>query len=261
MIKPSQSCHKARLPRPVHRLYGLLAPRAYSVIMFAALFCTLVVKFFHAWRIDLLNEYLSWIFDDISVLLGIEVILAMLCFRWPRRWLIRVACICAAVVCTWSVMSAGWLIRTGTQILPSVLLSLFRDPINALGIVGVNLAKTPTAAVILLAPSAVALAFFISVLAKPPLLLYNRKRFAVRIAVSILLILVAVISRSTTTAPRSSQIASEGLRYNCQLRAVTSFLSSDSARLAKINLANAERKFPAFDDIQIAVSPKHRWVN
>ena len=258
---PSQSGSKAKPLLLVRRLYALLAPRAYSVIMFAALFCTLAVKFFHAWRIDLLNEYLSWIFADISVLLGIEVILALLCFRWPHKWLIRAACICAAVVCTWSVMSAGWLIRTGTQVLPSVLLPLFRDPINALGMIGVNLAKTPTAAVILLGPSAVALAFFFSVLAKPLPPRYSQKRFAGRITVSVLLILIAVISRGTLTDRGSPQIVSEGLRYNCQLKAVTSLLFSDSARLAKTNLAKAKRKIPAFDDIQIAISPKHHRVN
>ena len=272
IARPSQSGPKAkpvfsvrRLPRSLasvlRRLYGLLAPRAYSVIMFGALFCTLVVKFFHAWRIDLVNEYLSWIFADISVLLGIEVILALLCFRWPNRWLIRTACICAAVVCTWSVMSAGWLIRTGTQILPTVLLSLVRDPINALGMIGVNLAKMPTAATILLAPSAIALTFFFLVLAKPLPPRYNQKRFAGRITVSVLLVLITVASRSTLTGRGSPQIVSEGLRYNCQLRAITSLLFSDSARLTKTNLANAKRKIPAFDNIRIAIPPKHHRLN
>jgi phosphoglycerol transferase MdoB-like AlkP superfamily enzyme len=258
---PLQSGHKIKSLQPVRRLYALLAPRAYSIIMFGALFCTLAVKFFHAWRIDLVNKYLSWIFADISVLLGIEVILALLCFRLASRWVIRTACICAAVVCTWSVMSAGWLIRTGTQLLPTVLLPLFRDPINALCIIGVNLAKTPTAAVILLVPSAVALAFFFSVLAKPLPPHYNQKRFAGRIAVSVLLVLIAVLARGTLTDRGSPQIVSEGLRYNCQLRAVTSLLFSGSALLEKTNLANAKRKIPAFDDIQIAISPKQQRLN
>jgi hypothetical protein len=207
IARPSQSGPKAKpfLPAspirggPVRRLYALLAPRAYSVIMFGALFCTLAVKFFHAWRIGLLDEYFSWIFADISILLGIEVILALLCFSWPRKWLIRVACICAAVICTWSVMSAGWLVRTGTQVLPAVLLPLFRDPINALCIIGVNLAKSPTAAVVLLGPSAVALAFFFSVLAKPLPPHYNQKRFAARISFSVLVIFVAALARGTLT--------------------------------------------------------------
>jgi len=259
IIRRSQSGPKPLLL--VRRLYGLLAPRAYSVIMFAALFCTLAVKLFHAWRIALLNEYLSWIFADVSVLLGIEVILALLCFRWPYRWLIRTACICAAVVCTWSVMNAGWLIRTGTQILPTVLLPLVRDPINALDIIGVNLVKMPTAAVALLGPSAIALIFFFLVLAKPPLPRYNKKRFAGRITVSVLLVLIAILARSTLTSRGSPQIVSESLRYNCQLRAVTSLFFSDSARMAKTNVANAKRKIPAFDNIKIAISPKQHRLN
>lgn len=229
--------------------------------MFAALFCTLAVKFFHAWRIGLVNEYLGWVSADISVLLGIEVILALFCFRLASRWVIRTACICAAVVCTWSVMNAGWLIRTGTQILPTILLPLFRDPINALCMIGVNLAKTPTAAVILLGPSAVALVFFFSVLAKPLPPHYNQKRFAGRIAASVLLILIAVLGRSTSTNRGSLQIISEGLRYNCQLRAVTSLFFSDSAHLANPNLSDAKRKVPGFDNIRIAISPKHHRVN
>ncbi|MHC4720642.1 MAG: hypothetical protein ACYSYT_09220, partial [Planctomycetota bacterium] len=148
----SQSGSKRKLLLPIRYVYGLLAPRAYSVIMFGALFCTVAAKFFHAWRMDLVNEYVGWILADVAVLLGAEVVFAVVCFIRPRRWVIRVVCILAAVVCTWSVMSAGWLIRTGTQILPTVLLPLFRDPLNSLGIIGVNLAKMPAAAIILLGP-------------------------------------------------------------------------------------------------------------
>jgi arylsulfatase A-like enzyme len=257
----AQSGRKVKLFLPVRRIYALLAPRAYSAIMFGALFCTIAVKFFHAQRIELLDEYLTWIFDDVAVLLGIEVILALLCFRWPHKWLIRAACICAAVMCTWSVMSAGWLVRTGTQVLPAVLLPLFRDPINALCIVGVNLAKSPTAAVVLLGPSAVALAFFFSVLAKPLPPNYNHKRFSLRITFSILIVFIAVLARGALADRRSPQVISEGMLYNCQLRAVTSLLFPGSARLTKTDLADAKRKIPAFDEIQIELSPKHRRLN
>lgn len=208
----------------IRRLYGLLAPRAYSIMIFGALFCTLVVKFFHSWRTSLVGEYFSWIFADISVLLGIEVVLAIICFRWPRKSVIRAATVAAALVCTWSVINAGWLVRTGTQILPSVLLSLFRDPIGILGMVGVNLIKMPKAAVALLAPSAIALAFFIFVLARPLLPDYPPsagKRFGNRIIVSSVFILIAVLGRGAVAMRGSSQTVSEEMRYNCQLRAVT----------------------------------------
>ena len=253
-----QSDSKDKSVLSIRRMYGFLAPRAYSIIMFGALFCTLTVKLFHSRRIGLVNEYFGWIPADIAVLLGIEVVLAAVCFRWPRRWVIRAACVIAAVVCTWSVMNAGWLIRTGTQILPTVPLPLFRDPLNTLLIVGVNLVKMPAVAVILLGPSAVALTFFFFVLAKPLPPAYNRKRFANKILISCIFIFVAVLALATVAKRSSAQIVSEGLRYNCQLKAIMYFLSSESGWRAKTDLANATRKIPAFDQIRIALSPRAR---
>ena len=246
--------HVAGLPR-------LLAPRAYSAIIFAALFCTLAVKFFHSWRTALLSEYFGWIAADIAVLLGIEVVLAITCFRRPRKPVTRTACVIAAVVCTWSVMNAGWLIRTGTQILPTVLLPLFRAPLNSLGIVGINLVKMPATAVILLAPSAIALGFLFFVLARPTPPNYNRKRFGRKILISVVIIIIAVVARPVTARRGSAQIVSEGLRSNCQLSAVISFFSSDSHRLTKADLANPGRKIPAFDELKITLPSRPQQVS
>jgi len=240
----------------VRRLYRFLARRAYSVIIFAALFCTLAVKFFHSYRMSLVNEYFGWILADVAVLLGIEVILAVVCFRWPRKFVIRTAIGLSAIVCTWSVMNAGWLIRTGTQILPMVLLPLVRDPLNSLRIIGVNLVKMPAAAVILLGPSAIALTFFFFVFARPVSPDYKRRWFINRILISCIFIFIAVLARGTVGRRSSAPITSAGLRYNCQLRAVTIFLSAESARLAKTDLTNAKRKIPAFDQIEIEL-PRH----
>jgi len=252
-------CSKSRPRRglllPLRWLYAFLAPRAHSVIIFAALFCTLAVKLFHACRIDLLGEYFNWIASDVSVILTIELILAFACYRRPRHWLLRTSYIIAAVVCTWSVMNAGWLFRTGTQILPTVFLPLLRDPLNALGIIGVNIARTPAAAAILLCPSAVALAFFFSVLAKPAPPNYNPGLFAKRVVVCALIIAAAALAGAVVSARRTSvQIVSQDLRYNSQLRAVTSLFFSDAASQARADLAAASRKIPAHSQFQLPVS-------
>jgi hypothetical protein len=261
VIKRSQSDRTTSGPFFIGRLYGLLAPRAYSVIIFGALFCTLAVKFFHSYRMNLLDEYFELILADISVLLGIEVILAIICFYWPGRWVIRAAVVVAAVVCTWSVMNAGWLIRTGTQILPSVLLSLFRDPINTLGIVGVNLAKMPVAAVILLGPSAVALIFFFFVLVKPMPPAYNRRLFVNRVFISVIIVIVTALAFGAVGRDGSAPMASAGLRYNCQVTAVASFLLDDWGRLAKDDLSNAKRTIPYFDQLKIDPPSKPGSIN
>jgi arylsulfatase A-like enzyme len=243
-------------------LYDFLAHRGFSVIMFGALFTTMAVKFFHSYRCGLVAEYFRWIAADIAVLLAIEVVLTIVCFRWPDNFVIRTATIIAAVVCTWSVMNAGWLIRTGTQILPSVFLPVFRDPINACRMVAVNLVKMPLAAVILLAPSAVALIFFFSILARPQQPDYNPRFLTVRIVGSLLIIAAAFWAR-TATKPRhhSSQIASEELRYNSHLMAVTSFLLPDSYNLTRTDLLNARRIVPSFDELKIPVPAETCRIN
>ena len=234
------------------RLQGFLAPRAYSVIMLVALFCSLTVKLFHSWRYDLLDEYLGWIMADLSVLIAIEVILSLICFRWPRKAVVRSATIVAAVVCTWSIMNAGWLIRTGTQILPRVLLSLVRSPINTLCIIGVNLAKMPVTAFILLAPSAVALTFFIFVLARPKLPVYDRRRFIARIIFCLTIIVTAVVARPVFARHGSSQIGSVGLRYNSHLRAVMSLVLSDYRKPPE-----PKRKIPTFDLLKVKLKQQY----
>lgn len=230
----------------IRRLYNILAPRAYSVIMFIALFCTLAVKLFHSWRYSLLSEYLGWVLLDISFLLAVEVVLALVCFWRPQRWVLRTTTITAAVVCTWAVMNAGWLIRTGTQILPRVLLSLIRAPLHTLCIIGVNLLKMPITAFILLGPSAVALTFFFFVLANPLLPNYNRKRFLTRIVISLAIIVSSILVRGAVSKGSSPQIASLGLHYNCHLRAIMSVIISDNRQLFL-----PERKIPTFEQLEI----------
>jgi hypothetical protein len=247
----SYSSHRIKQVLSVRRLYYFLAPRAYSVIMFGALFCTLFVKLFHSLRYDHVGEYISWILADVSFLLLIEVFLALVCFRWPRKWVLRTATIIAAFVCTWSVMNAGWLIRTGTQILPRVLLPLFRSPLNTLCIIGVNLIEMPKAAVILLGPSAVALTFFFIVLANPLPPAYNRRRFFNRIVISIIVIIISVLARGAVSRGGSPQVASLGLRDNCHLRAIFSIFISDYRLSVKPG-----RKIPTIDQLKITRKPQ-----
>jgi len=236
---------------PVRRLYYFLALRAYSVIIFGALFCALSVKLFHAWRYNFISEYIGWVLADISFLLTIEVILALVCFRWPKRWVLRTATIIAAIVCTWSVMNAGWLIRTGTQILPRVLLPLLRAPFNTFCIIGVNLIEMPKASVILLGPSAVALVFFFVVLANPLPPSYDRNRFFSRVIISIVIIIISIVARSAVSRVGSPQVASLGLHYNCHLRAIFSVMISDYRSPVK-----PKRKIPTTEQIKITRKPQ-----
>ncbi len=236
------------------RVYRFLARRAASVILFAALACTLLAKFYHALRQDLLSSYPGWVLSDIAFLLALEALLAIVCCRWPKRWLLRSAIVSAAILCTWSVMNAGWLVRTGTQILPTVLLPLVRDPLNSLIIIGVNLAKMPLAAVAILGPSAVALAFFFAVVTRPSPLGCARRPLVVKTLLSGVIILSTFVARPLLAVNGSSQVAFEEMRYNSQLRAITRIAACRSTLPNGTDHAEALRKIPSCDDLFLPAS-------
>lgn len=240
-------------------VYRALAPRACSAIVLAALFCCLAVKLYHAIRYGLIGEYAGWILTDIAVLLTIEVSLTLVCYRWPKRWVLRAALFAAAVVCTWSVVNAAWLIRTGVQILPMELLPLIRDPINISLLVLRNLIRMPVHAAVLLVPSGVALAFFFPILAKPLLPDRKRKPFARRVVVSLAIVVMALIAHASISVLGSGWITAAGLRSNCQSRAILAFILPEYRHLAREDFSNATRHLPRAKEVTVTLKPQ--WVN
>jgi len=230
-----------------HPMLGQLARRAHGLIVLGALFCTLAVKLYIAFRTKQTAEYFQWIATDVAVLLGIELVVAYTCLVWRRRAVIRIFLVFAAVVCTWSVMNAGWLIATGSQILPAVLAPLVRDPLNSLAIVGVNLFYRPIAAAVLLVPSGFALAFFFVVLARPiPAALskagFRRKFIVCGVFISAALLVSGIASANTTDSNEG-----RGLRYNCQLKALQTLFSLRSSNGVTKQLAAASRRLGSFE--------------
>jgi arylsulfatase A-like enzyme len=220
--------------------------RSYSLLIWAAMICTLTVKFAHALRYNIMSDYLGWILSDVAFFLLIEVILSLVCFRWPRRWMVRSATIVSAIICTWSVLNAGWLIRTGTQILPRVLLPIVRSPVNAFCMIGVNLAKMPIAAFLLLGPSALALIFLFYALSRPRLPGYKRQKLLIRVIINLSLVLVVVIIRPYWIGRRSPQAASAGMQFNSQIKAIMSLV------IREYNPPpNPNRRIPERDEIVI----------
>ncbi len=249
MNKPEGTKSKRTLL--LQRSYAYLAVRPYSVILLAALAYNICYKFLWAYRLQLKGEFYLWILSDIAVLLGIEVVFALICFFRPRRNTIRFITFIAALICTWSVINAAWLRRTGTQVLPGVMLPVFRAPADAFRIIGSGLALMPASAVILLGTSAVLLIFFFSVIAKPPLPRYKPRPFLARIALSCLLIVVATTARVATRDYNSLRTVAQGLKFNCQMKAFLSLFAKNPSQLKRADFANASRKLFRCDELII----------
>ncbi len=236
------------------RWFNFLKRRAYSFIIFGALFCTIAVKFFHACRNSIISYYPKWVLTDIAVLLGVEVVLSAIYFRWPRKNIFRLVTFAAALVCTWSVINACWLIRNGVQFLPMNFLPLFRDPADGFSMVGVNIIRMPLPSILIFVPSAAALTFLFYVLAKPLLPKIDKAKYFRNTAVLLTIILIALIAKLFDTKRGSVPAAAVGMRYNAQLKAITC-LWNKSHRLTRDDLKNLHRIIPFNDEVNIASMP------
>jgi lipoteichoic acid synthase len=235
----------------VRGVHARLLPHASSVLVFAALFCTLAAKLFHAWRYGLLVEYPSWILADIGVLVCLDAGLAVACQRWPRKGVVRGALLIALAVWTWAMTNAGWLIRTGTQIVPMEVRPLFDDPVNTVWIVVVNLARMPGLTTLLLVFAAAGLTFSLAVLKRAAAPHSSARRLRLRVISSLAVGLVALGSSRGVAGLSSTSIAASGMRFNCHSRAVLSLLQPERAHIGWPESGNAARQLPRHDEIQV----------
>ncbi|MFA5423337.1 MAG: sulfatase [Phycisphaerae bacterium] len=250
MNSSNKSAKTSRLQRP----YYWLAARPYSVILLAALTYNVTAKFFWAYKLQLKGEFYLWILSDIAVILGIEVVFALIAYFRPRRSTVRVLTISAAVICTWSVINAGWIRRTGTQILPSAMLPLFRAPADGFRIIGGGLGLMPGSAVLILGCAAALLLFFFSVLVHPVKPSYKPRLFTARIILSTLLIVTAIFVRAETMDHNSLRNVAQGLKFNCISKAFVSIFAKSPSQLTKDDFANASRVLPRAGQIKIVKS-------
>jgi len=221
--------------------FSFLIAWAASLIVVGALVCTLLAKLYWAIHINRFSEWLSWVESDIFVLMAVELLIVIVCFIWPKKSVVRIITVFAAFVCTWSVINAGWLIATGTQALPAVIAPLFYDSVSRFIIVGHHLAMRPFAAVALLAPSAIALAFFFYVLAKPIIPPLSKNHIRVRIIIYVVLFVLAAIF-AVFTKHNAEITASAELRYNSQLKAIKSLFYKNPSKQNRIKNPVDRRK-------------------
>jgi len=228
--------------------------------MVGALGCTLIVKFFHAWRYGLVGQYPSWILADIAVLLGMEGVLALACYIRPRRSTVRTATVLATLACLWSLFNAGWLVRTGTQIFPQAILPWIRDPLNVTLLVVINLLKHPVGGILLVVPGVAALGFVGWALARPILPQYRKGLFLGRIAATACLILIAVPARGAMIRRMPSQPGASEMHHSAHLRSIAS-LVLPSTGLSREDFLHADRRVPTPDEVVLAPGPEPRPLN
>jgi arylsulfatase A-like enzyme len=199
----------------------------------------------------------GWIASDVATLLGLDLVLSIICYRWQKLGVIRTSASIGVAVYIWAFLNAGWIIRTGTQILPTVLIPFFRAPLDALGIVGASIVEQPFAAAIILLPSAALITFYVLLMLRPLKPDYNSPRFKKRLIVCAFLVLSAVLARGLLV--KTDSVLSEELSYNCHLKAFMMFFND--GRISQDHLDKAARQLPQKGEIKVASSVSEKKPN
>jgi len=257
-LQGSQPVRKGLPRRVAGGFYRLIALRAHTSIMLGALSATVLGKLFHAHRMNLVNELPTWVLIDVAVLLAVELVMALVIFARPTRRVRRLTTGLAAILCTWSVLNVGWIVRSGAQLPPSLLKPLLRDPLNTLAQIGGNIYAMPRAAAVVLLPSFTALGIYFYYLANPLAPDYNARRFRIRVVLSVLIIAAAAIGHNLIIRRGDPNILSAGMRFSSHFRAVRSLVMRNTAKLTRADYEQAVRELPTGGELNAILNLRPR---
>lgn len=228
--------------KKINHYLDLFVSHPIEVFIYSALAGTTIAKIGHACNCNLEGGYLQYVMSDLAFYVALNLVLSVVMFKWRQLWVARVCIIVAAIMCTWSVLNVGWLLRTGTQILPGTLLPVIWSPRDILNMIGINLRAMPVPALVILTPGFILFFYFAYVIARPQLPEYNRPKFIVRMAVLSVVSLLAVAIKPAVAGNSSIKPEIIGLRGNAHIRAVESLLSR-----RKDELLSYSRVIPTYD--------------
>ena len=87
----------------------------------------------------------------------------------------------------------------------------------------------------------------------PPIPKRGRRALIYRLIVYVLLVTAASLASATRTENTSLRMTTQALRYNSQLKVITSLFKRNPSRVTWIDYSKATRKLPAFDQIDISL--------
>lgn len=128
-------------PAPRRRI-----PRVEFLLLTAGLLCTLVGKFCILWRnqpVHLLSDLFYVVYSDILFFAIVILFIRLLYLIRPARWMARCVLVLAMLISIWSIFNVAWLIKSGVQLQPEVVIILLLDLRELLPLVLSHLAERP----------------------------------------------------------------------------------------------------------------------
>jgi len=204
---------------------GRWLPRTETVILLGGLACTVwgKLEIITRQRPDSgFADALAVVLPDIFFFFAVALLIRLLYILKPSVAIARCALIMATAVSVWSVCNTGWLMRSGVQLQPRLVLVLFRDFKEVLPVVASQFVTHLVPAVLLLIIILAAAALFVWRLWRP-LQVVGARLLHVRWAVvKLFIVLVLLGIQPIFESQASPDMTSEVLDFSSHWRALVS---------------------------------------
>ena len=147
---------------------ALLRPE--TLLLFLALAWTIGAKFAVVRRQApdaVLTELVRASWSDVLFFSLVGGVFAAACLAPPKRFVARAALVVSALVLGWSILNAAWLIATGVQLQPGVLMVLAREPGDFVPVVATHLKQKLVYAIPIVATTVLGGAWLVWKLIRP----------------------------------------------------------------------------------------------
>ena len=213
------------------QLLALFAPRTEIWILLVGLVCTGFGKFIIVQRqnppqlpVELFPVLLPDFLFFSSVFLFIN---ALYLFR-PSKGIIRFNLLFVGLICLWSVLNAVWLIASGVQLQPGILLVLLRGLVQLWPIAQAYLANRLWKFLFLAIAAIVTSVAFIRYFCSPGAVAPARLSSARKVVFSALLVIILIIAQGFSSGQTKIGFAREVLGFSSHWYALTSIIRTTS---------------------------------
>ncbi len=234
----------------ITRFFEFRIPWTEFLILAVGLGCTVWGKLIVIQRQEspnLLAQLGQVVLPDALFFTGILFIVSCLYALKPSAWTARCTLVIVALTSAWSVLNAGWLIKTGVQLQPGVLMVLIRNPVEIWPFVQAHLRASLKEAIMLAAVTFGVCGFFVWCLSRPRKVLAARAYYAKWAAGTALMIITLFLARSATSSSTNPSFTIEVLGFSSHWHALISsaaYHTEDTVQTRNIARAG-ERKILA----------------
>ncbi len=191
-------------------------------------------------------EGMAAVLPDIFFFVAVALVIRLLYILKPSVAVARCALVMATAVSVWSVCNMGWLMRSGVQLQPGLVVVLFRDFKEVLPVVASQFVTHLIPAILLLMLVFAAVAFFVWRLCHPLQVVHVRflhvRWAAVKLFIVLLLLLIQPILESRADSNMTTEVLDFSSHWRALVASTAGLYEDEPVKIVTRNIQRAGQR-------------------